>query len=96
MSNSTYQAINKQILSDINRVKAQIKQLNESDLFSQEDRDRLNPIYLKQLQELEEKASKPLGYDVITEKFHFHDGVSDVKGFHKSINEIEVIDPEFL
>lgn len=42
----------KQIESDLNRVKAQVKQLNEHELFSQEDRDRLNPIYEAQIRDL--------------------------------------------
>lgn len=53
----------KQIKSDLNRVKAQIKQLNESELFSQEDRDRLNPIYNSQLDELKRKIA-PAGAEI--------------------------------
>ena len=53
----------KQIESDLNRIKAQILQLNESELFSQEDRDRLNPIYNSQLEELKRKIA-PAGAQI--------------------------------
>ena len=47
--------VDKQLESDLNRVKAQLKQLNESELFSKEDRERLNPIYEAQIRDLSNK-----------------------------------------
>lgn len=44
-----------QIKSDMNRVKAQLKQLNESELFSISERERLAPIYEEQIRDLEER-----------------------------------------
>jgi hypothetical protein len=43
----------KQIDSDINRLKAQINQVYHSELFSEEERKRLIPIYEAQLRGLE-------------------------------------------
>lgn len=49
--------------SDINRIQAQIKQLNSSELFSTEDRERLTPIYQAQLEALEQQ--KIVNHEVI-------------------------------
>ncbi len=90
--------VDKHIESDLNRVKSQLKQLNESELFTKEDRDRLTPIYEGQIEQLSTKLLKDawnkngrnLGYDKDSNSFNFMD---------KTINlssEIEVKDAEIL
>lgn len=56
-------ADSKKIQSDLNRVKAQLEQLEINDLFTDKDRERLRPIYKKQIETLETHLNIKCNYE---------------------------------
>ncbi|MBC5835784.1 hypothetical protein G6N05_05240 [Flavobacterium sp. F372] len=90
--------VDKNLESDLNRVKAQLKQLNESELFSKEERERLTPIYQNQIDDLNTKIIKKfwndngrkLGWDETNKVFNYSDITIGV-GLSIEVKDAEIL-----